>query len=1084
MPPFNFSLFSTYQNYFTFRELNPTTLYRIEVSSFDTGTWRESTRAAEEFWTIQDAIGTPPTPRVIKIVKQRVHVHVRPIVDSMRHVDFYDVVLEDIGSQGGRETLNRKLRGGTFTEDDLSDYAGHRFNDRETYIALRLRNIPLRGQTVVLGDGTDANGYQNGPLRTRGEYLLWLSAYTSIPPDYTDRTFKQARVKFYPGSGKIVSLREGGLSTGMIVLIVFLSLLLLVAIIVGVYICLNPHGFREKMDSVKRFGFKTTANNAADDAAAAFPKEKVQRMKPSKEKLRSLLRKRSNDMEYFAGESPRPDFNPGYVTMQQGDAGASPMAMEGKQRESRPVPIAQLAAVVEQKDSQPQTMAHEFNAVPHFADDSSVVARQPRNKQRNRFGRTIAFDKNRVKLEGQRNDYINASLVKSHTHGFYIVTQAPLASTVDDFWRMTWQKNVDTVVMLLALKEPPSVAADASEQDVDVDEPPADAEPSPSTQQRKKSRRPSRGGGAGTPVEGESEAGVEGVQSDGSRRASVRRSFNNNNINDNNDNSDNDRATPTNTSNNAETPARTSHSKTDMTPARSGDGDVIHTSANDTIEDIELHLAVDDVTSDATTILEADFNESNNANAAAGRDHYDAYWPEKDSGKRLFGDIFVETILETQTAFYTIRWIRIKDRNAEDDEERSVVHLQYTAWAANGVPHHPFPFLCFLQRVNDLHVASTNLLVHCQSGGGRSGLFVAVHSLLQQAQQTKQVDVPRAVSTLRRERPNMVRTMRQYFFIYDALLEALHYRDTRLAASKFQFTLDSLLSVSKGLTPTMLHSEYEALAANERTPALNKSFDWADYTDFHSPRKSQSFPPKLRPYSPSMAEPTDSGQCVAGFLVASLDSHMLQRNFLVTYYPTSVSSVQDFWAMVASEGCPCVVLLSDNSVAQTPYWPSNRQTLEYDNVRLRTVSSRSDRDDAKCVREIEVKTRGRFRRQSLPQQKTTQTVQHFTYNQWTHSKETPPLYSMLDFVNDVRRWYYGKDCVGPIAVQVLPCFIHSCCCFQASVCGGRALTACSGRPSFASCGLSSNAARKRRWSTSTAPSASRAAPHQPPSPSS
>ena len=75
------------------------------------------------------------------------------------------------------------------------------------------------------------------------------------------------------------------------------------------------------------------------------------------------------------------------------------------------------------------------------------------------------------------------------------------------------------------------------------------------------------------------------------------------------------------------------------------------------------------------------------------------------------------------------------------------------------------------------------------------------------------------------------------------------------------FTLDSLLSVSKGLMPTMLHSEYEA--------ALNKSFDWVDNTDFHSPRKSQSFQP----------------------MVASLDSHMLQRYFIVTYYQTSVSSI-------------------------------------------------------------------------------------------------------------------------------------------------------------------------------------------------
>ena len=71
-----------------------------------------------------------------------------------------------------------------------------------------------------------------------------------------------------------------------------------------------------------------------------------------------------------------------------------------------------------------------------------------------------------------------------------------------------------------------------------------------------------------------------------------------------------------------------------------------------------------------------------------------------------------------------------------------------------------------------------------------------------------------------------------------------------------------------------------------------------------------------------------------------------------------------------------------------------------------------------CVREIELKTRGRFRRDSLPQQKASVSVQHFTYNMWTQSKEAPPLYSMLEFVNQVRRWYYNKNCHEPIAVQV------------------------------------------------------------------
>ena len=67
-------------------------------------------------------------------------------------------------------------------------------------------------------------------------------------------------------------------------------------------------------------------------------------------------------------------------------------------------------------------------------------------------------------------------------------------------------------------------------------------------------------------------------------------------------------------------------------------------------------------------------------------------------------------------------------------------------------------------------------------------------------------------------------------------MEATHYRDTRIQASRFQFTLDSLLNVSNGKLPSLLSSEYETMVASERTPGLNRSFQWTDYSAFYSPQ--------------------------------------------------------------------------------------------------------------------------------------------------------------------------------------------------------------------------------------------------------
>ncbi|KAJ8040309.1 Receptor-type tyrosine-protein phosphatase T [Holothuria leucospilota] len=46
-----------------------------------------------------------------------------------------------------------------------------------------------------------------------------------------------------------------------------------------------------------------------------------------------------------------------------------------------------------------------------------------------------------------RSDYINASYIKQGKTSF-IAAQGPQESTVDDFWKMVWQENVETIVMV------------------------------------------------------------------------------------------------------------------------------------------------------------------------------------------------------------------------------------------------------------------------------------------------------------------------------------------------------------------------------------------------------------------------------------------------------------------------------------------------------------------------------------------------------------------------------------------------------------------------------------------------------------
>ncbi|XP_053476551.1 receptor-type tyrosine-protein phosphatase mu-like [Ictalurus furcatus] len=85
-------------------------------------------------------------------------------------------------------------------------------------------------------------------------------------------------------------------------------------------------------------------------------------------------------------------------------------------------------------------------------------AKKDENRMKNRYGNIIAYDHSRVQLQAieweQRSDYINANYISGyHRPNHYIATQGPMQETVYDFWRMVWQENTATIIMVTNLVE-------------------------------------------------------------------------------------------------------------------------------------------------------------------------------------------------------------------------------------------------------------------------------------------------------------------------------------------------------------------------------------------------------------------------------------------------------------------------------------------------------------------------------------------------------------------------------------------------------------------------------------------------------
>ncbi|XP_020609436.1 receptor-type tyrosine-protein phosphatase epsilon-like [Orbicella faveolata] len=96
-----------------------------------------------------------------------------------------------------------------------------------------------------------------------------------------------------------------------------------------------------------------------------------------------------------------------------------------------------------------------YMTFPIYVDEESILL-SVESEGLFRFPNIVPLDIARVFLKSfdPDKDYVNASFVDDYRQrNAYILTQAPLDNTVEDFWRMISQYDIGTVVMLNSLRE-------------------------------------------------------------------------------------------------------------------------------------------------------------------------------------------------------------------------------------------------------------------------------------------------------------------------------------------------------------------------------------------------------------------------------------------------------------------------------------------------------------------------------------------------------------------------------------------------------------------------------------------------------
>ncbi|XP_048255871.1 receptor-type tyrosine-protein phosphatase alpha-like isoform X2 [Haliotis rufescens] len=199
------------------------------------------------------------------------------------------------------------------------------------------------------------------------------------------------------------------------------------------------------------------------------------------------------------------------------------------------------------------------------------------------------------------------------------------------------------------------------------------------------------------------------------------------------------------------------------------------------------------------------------------------YWPT--GGVMDIGLFKIEVEVTQSRANFTTRHMKVTSNTT--GEFRSVVQFHFTSWPDHGVPD-ILALVKYVWLVRQT-VAETDgpLLVHCSAGIGRTGTYIAVDSLIDQAQGEGVVDVLGYVSVMRGQRKNMIQTPAQYECVFLCLVEMTKYGCTSMDVSNYtnSYSCSDMDTIIDGKTFRQLS---EMLVSEAREDAPTRHRMWVD----------------------------------------------------------------------------------------------------------------------------------------------------------------------------------------------------------------------------------------------------------------
>ncbi|XP_073958823.1 protein tyrosine phosphatase 69D [Choristoneura fumiferana] len=349
------------------------------------------------------------------------------------------------------------------------------------------------------------------------------------------------------------------------------------------------------------------------------------------------------------------------------------------------------------------------------------------------------------------------------------------------------------------------------------------------------------------------------------------------------------------------------------------------------------------------------------------------YWPDELRGARAFGGITVHHVAEKRYSDYIVRELKItkqptnsegqpivenngvakrngdcKDaesasaptspRENKDSNTRVVRQYHFLMWKDFAAPEHPQSILRFIKRVNEAWsgLLGRPAVVHCSAGVGRTGTLVALDCLLEQLRAERRAAVFATVADLRRQRNFLVQSLKQYVFVYRALVEYAHYGDTEIPASRLKASIDRLRNTPEGADKCLMEHEFEKIL-NPPVPEPVKSCAAAAVEEARARNRSQDCLPYDR--NRVILTPAPPAHYCTYINASFIEAYDNSEGYIITQDPLP-NTIMDFWRMVSEHNVSTIVMLSELGEGKCPrYWDDG--TAQYEHISVQYEESES-----------------------------------------------------------------------------------------------------------------------------------------------